>query len=69
MFESGSNLIRLHMQKVEFYPIHNSTDLIVFRILGLHCFHWIISRMRVRGWNLIMHIKLFMYFDVSGVDA
>ena len=35
MFESGSNVIELHMEKVEFYipeSIQNPTDLTVFRI-------------------------------------
>ena len=68
MFESGSNLIELHMQKVEFLdPIQNSAELIVFRISGLQSFHQILLWMRVWDRHLIKHIKPSIYFDVGGV--
>ena len=72
MFESGSNFQPHQTSYAKsriLDPIQNSTDLLVFRILELQHFHWILSCMRVRDWNLIKHIKLSMYLDVGGVDA
>ena len=73
MFESGYDLIVLHMQKVEiFIPFKIQQCSRISRLQQFQRFHFrirILSYMRVWDWHLIKHINLSMYLDIGGADC
>ena len=72
MFENGSNLIGLHMEKVEFHVLFKIQQIRQFSgfqdslgLTRLQCFHWILSCKRVSDSHLFKNTKFSIYFGVD----